>query len=152
MVENWSLAECENRRRLVVFERNQSGNLMSVSFHAVAPEERIPGSICVSCIWWEEKEEAYITSVDTISLCEALCGKKFNVPEKNRIRRNLEGFKPVTITKDKQESEEFFKVIMGFANPKPRNIEKHIKVLPWNTLTQALKKIVVKYVSVDIHL
>ncbi|KAI5295443.1 hypothetical protein KEM52_001368, partial [Ascosphaera acerosa] len=43
------------------------------------------------------------------------------------------------------ESEEFFKVIMGFPSPKPRNIEKDVKVFPWKVLAHALKKIIGKY-------
>ena len=105
-------------------------------------------SICVSCIWWEEKDEYYITSVDTIYLLEQLVNVRFTVEEKNRIRRNLEGFRPLTVSKAKADSEEFFKVIMGFPNPKPRNIEKDVKVFPWKILAHALKKIISKYVSI----
>jgi hypothetical protein len=34
---------------------------------------------------------------------------------------------------------------MGFGNPKPRNIEKDVKVFPWKILGQALSKIISKY-------
>ena len=88
---------------------------------------------------------AYVTSVDTILLLEALVAARFTVEEKNRIRRNLEGFKPDTVSKAKPETEEFFKVIMGFPNPKPRNIEKDVKVFPWKVLQIALQKIISKY-------
>jgi hypothetical protein len=37
---------------------------------------------------------------------------------------------------------------MGFPNPKPRNIEKDVKVFPWKILAHALKKIISKYVSI----
>jgi len=40
-------------------------------------------------------------------------------------------------------------LIMGFPNPKPRNIEKDVKVFPWEILSSALKKIIGKYVSGD---
>jgi hypothetical protein len=36
---------------------------------------------------------------------------------------------------------------MGFPAPKPRNIEKDVKVFPWKILSHALKKIIGKYVS-----
>nr|KMM70597.1 medusa [Coccidioides posadasii RMSCC 3488] len=101
--------------------------------------------ICISCIYWAGKKECYVTSVDTIYLLESLVGVRFTVEEKNRIRRNLEGFRPLTVSKAKAESEEFFKVIMGFPNPKPRNIEKDVKVFPWRILAHALKKIIGKY-------
>jgi len=76
---------------------------------------------------------------------EALVGVRFTVEEKNRIRRNLEGFRPLTVSKAKSDSEDFFKCIMGFPHPKPRNIEKDVKVFPWKILAHALKKIISKY-------
>lgn len=147
MADKWSPEEWEAKRRLVQFRRSQSGSVISATFEPVTLEDRIPNSICVSCIWWEEKQECYVTSVDTISLLESLVAVRFTVEEKNRIRRNLEGFRPATVSKTKQDSEEFFKLIMGFPNPKPRNIEKDVKVFPWRILATALKKIIGKYAS-----
>ena len=147
MAENWGLDEWDAKRRLVRFQRQQSGNTIHAGFQPVAPSERPANSICISCIWWEEKKECYVTSVDTIYLLESLVAVRFTVEEKNRIRRNLEGFRPLTVSKGKADSEEFFKVIMGFPAPKPRNIEKDVKVFPWKILAHALKKIIGKYVS-----
>lgn len=147
MAEGWSHAEWEARRRLVQFRRSQTGSVINASFEAVSLEDRLPNSICVSCIWWEEKQESYVTSVDTIALLESLVAVRFTVEEKNRIRRNLEGFRPATVSKTKPDSEDFFKLIMGFPNPKPRNIEKDVKVFPWRILAVALKKIIGKYAS-----
>lgn len=147
MSQNWTEAEWEAGRRLVQFRRVQSGSVITATFEPVTLEDRIPNSICVSCIYWKEKNECYVTSVDTISLLESLVGVRFTVEEKNRIRRNLEGFRPATVSKTKQDSEEFFKLIMGFPNPKPRNIEKDVKVFPWRILAGALRKIIGKYVS-----
>lgn len=146
MTDKWSSTEWEARRRLVQFRRSQSGSVITATFEPVTLEDRIPNSICVSCIWWEEKQECYVTSVDTISLLESLVAVRFTVEEKNRIRRNLEGFRPATVSKTKADSEDFFKLIMGFPNPKPRNIEKDVKVFPWRILATALKKIIGKYV------
>lgn len=145
MINDWTEDECEARRRLVEFKRSQSGSTINADFNPVTPQDRAPSSITISCIWWKEKKEYYVTSVDTIYLLEALVGVRFTVEEKNRIRRNLEGFRPMTISKAKQDSEEFFKVIMGFPHPKPRNIEKDVKVFPWKILSHALKKIISKY-------
>ncbi|KAF2684007.1 hypothetical protein K458DRAFT_303847 [Lentithecium fluviatile CBS 122367] len=145
MTNGWTEEEREGNRRLVEFKRSQHGSTISTSFAPVTPEARAARSICVSCIWWEEKDEYYITSVDTIFLLEQLVNVRFTVEEKNRIRRNLEGFRPLTVSKAKSDSEEFFKVIMGFPNPKPRNIEKDVKVFPWKILSHALKKIISKY-------
>ena len=121
--------------------------LIHASFKPVTVEERTQGANCVSCIYWEERAECFVTSVDTIQLLEGLVGVRFTVEEKNRIRRNLEGFKPLTVSKQKEDSESFFRLIMGFPNPKPRNIEKDVKVFPWTILNNALRKIIGKYVG-----
>lgn len=147
MTQNWTTEEREARRRLVEFTRTQSGSVVTTSFRPVSPEERSPNSACVSCIYWEERDEYFVTSVDTIALLEALVAVRFTVEEKNRIRRNLEGFKPLTVSKLKEDTDSFFRLIMSFPNPKPRNIEKDVKVFPWSILESSLKKIFGKYVS-----
>ncbi|KAK9761269.1 hypothetical protein K7432_013949 [Basidiobolus ranarum] len=147
MTLNWTGEEKETKRRLVQFWRQHENNVIHCGFQPVAPAERGPNSIVVSCIYWEEKNDYFITSVDCIYLLESLIAVRFTVEEKNRIRRNLEGFRPLTVSKCKPESAEFFKLIMSFPNPKPRNIEKDVKVFPWKVLPYALKKIIGKYVS-----
>ncbi|CAO3620714.1 unnamed protein product [Cunninghamella echinulata] len=102
-------------------------------------------SLIVSCIYWRERNDYFITSVDCIYLLEGLIGVQFTVEEKNRIRRNLEGFRPLTVSKCKSDCADFFKLIMGFPHPKPRNIEKDVKVFAWKTLPHALRKIIRKY-------
>ncbi|KAJ2476882.1 hypothetical protein IWW47_006270, partial [Coemansia sp. RSA 2052] len=114
---------------------------------AVPAADRVPNSIVVSCIYWEEKQDFFVTSVDCIHLLESLIAVRFTVEEKNRIRRNLEGFRPLTVSKCKPDSADFFKLIMSFPNPKPRNIEKDVKVFPWRILPMALKKIIGKYTA-----
>jgi len=66
--------------------------------------------------------------VDAIYLLEGLIGARFSIEEKNRVRRNLQRCKPDTISKTKPATEEFFAVLMNFPTPKPRHIEKDIKV------------------------
>ncbi|OQN97883.1 hypothetical protein B0A48_16194 [Cryoendolithus antarcticus] len=140
MVDGWTDDEWDMKRRLVQFRRSQAGSVITASFEGVSPEERLPNSICVSCIWWAEKRECYVTSVDTIQLLESLVAVRFTVEEKNRIRRNLEGFRPATVSKTKPESEEFFKLIMGFPNPKPRNIEKDVKSASYSSTAGILQQ------------
>ncbi|OAA65177.1 transcriptional regulator medusa [Niveomyces insectorum RCEF 264] len=147
MAHDWTSEEWNNRRRIVLFRKKQNGSQLEMTFRAVPINERPPNSICISCIYWAEKQECFVTSVDTINLLEQLVAapSRFSVEEKNRIRRNLEGFKPFTVSKAKAESEEFFKLIMAFGAPKPRTIEKDVKVFPWKILGPALKKIISKY-------
>lgn len=102
----------------------------------------------VSCIYRDEEDSCCVTSVDIIYLLEKLVDDEFEVEEKNRIRRNLEGLRPTTISKHKPGFEDFFQRIMDFPDPKPRNIEKDVKVFDWNLLPEALNKIISKYVSV----
>ncbi|KAJ2004712.1 hypothetical protein GGI04_002516 [Coemansia thaxteri] len=139
--------ERECRRRLVQFWRRHESNNIFCTFKAVPAADRVPNSIVVSCIYWEEKHDFFVTSVDCIHLLESLIAVRFTVEEKNRIRRNLEGFRPLTVSKCKAESADFFKLIMSFPNPKPRNIEKDVKVFPWRILPLALKKIIGKYTA-----
>lgn len=147
MAAKWTEEEWDSRRRIVQFKKSQHQAVLNVNFKAIPVNERPPNSICISCIWWAEKSDCYVTSVDTIHLLEQLVASpnRFSVEEKNRIRRNLEGFHPVTVSKAKADSEDFFKIIMAFPHPKPRNIEKDVKVFPWATLEPALKKIIGKY-------
>jgi hypothetical protein len=148
MTEGWTVDEWSANRRIVMFKRSQSGCTITTTFGPVTVDERPANSICISCIFWEDKNECFVTSVDTIYLLEQLVAARFTVEEKNRIRRNLEGFRPLTVSKAKPDSEEFFKLIMGFPSPKPRNIEKDVKVFPWKILVHALKKIIGKYVCI----
>lgn len=147
---NRSQEEYHARRRLVQFWRRQKGQDIQLSYKAIQPTEFVQGSNVVSCIFFEERDECYITSVDLISLLESLVGNRFITEEKNRIRRNLEGFKPETMSKSKsdEESQAFFSLIMGFGEPRPRNIEKDVKVFKWKLVDQAMIKILSKYVSV----
>jgi hypothetical protein len=147
MAQAWTAEEWNARRRLVQFWRRQEGNEIHCDFQAVQQADRQPNSIVVSCIFWQERNDCFITSVDCIYLLESLIGVRFTVEEKNRIRRNLEGFRPLTVSKCKPDSADFFKLIMSFPNPKPRNIEKDVKVFPWKTLPYALKKIIGKYTA-----
>lgn len=147
MMFNWTDEEKTCRRRLVQFWRRHENNTIFCRFRPVSPPQKTPSSILISCIYWEEKGSYVVTSVDCITLLESLISVRFTVEEKNRIRRNLEGFRPLTVAKCKPDTAEFFKLIMAFPNPKPRNIEKDVKVFPWRILSYALQKIVSKYAA-----
>ncbi|WVQ71822.1 hypothetical protein IAR50_001364 [Cryptococcus sp. DSM 104548] len=147
VAKGWNSEEWTARRRLVQFWRRQEGTTIHAQFQVVAQAEwaAIQSSIVVSCMFWEEKNACFISSVDIIYLLEALVGTHFTVEEKNRIRRNLEGFKPITVDKSKPDTAKFFKQIMNLPNPRPRNIEKNVKVYAWDCLEVALQKIISKY-------
>ncbi|KAL6907320.1 hypothetical protein GGI43DRAFT_421012 [Trichoderma evansii] len=133
MASKFTEEEWSNHRRIVQFNRSRYGSVLNVGFKAVPINERLPNSICISCIWWAEKYDCYFTSIDVIHLLEQLVAapKRFTVQEKNRIRRGIEGFHPVTVSKTKPDNSAFFKRVMAFPHPKPRNIETSFKVFPW---------------------
>ncbi|CAO1613551.1 unnamed protein product [Parajaminaea phylloscopi] len=145
---NWTQEDYNRGRKLIQFWRRQEDTKIFVMSEAIPPQRYVPGTITISCIWRPEKQEHCVTSVDTIFLLESIVNTRFSIEEKNRIRRNLEGFRPVTISKSRPESEEFFKTIMNFGAPKPRNIEKDVKIFSWKVLQDAIKKIVSKYSAV----
>ncbi|CAO3635584.1 unnamed protein product [Cunninghamella blakesleeana] len=147
MTEDWNEQEKQDRRRLVQFWRRQQENEIICHCKPIPPTNRANTvqEIIVSCIYWESNNDYFITSVDIIYLLEALIGAKFTTEEKNRVRRNLESFNPLTVSKMRPDSSDFFKLIMAFHHPKPRNIEKDLKVFAWSTLPTALKKIISKY-------
>ncbi|KAF8520330.1 hypothetical protein BU17DRAFT_46537, partial [Hysterangium stoloniferum] len=140
--------ECKTGRRLVQFWKRQVGTTLQISFGEIPQSSYKENTIVVSCIYREDIDDYFITSVDVIYLLEALAGGRFEVEEKNRIRRNLEGFKPLTISKSKPGTEEFFRIIMEFPPPRPRNIEKDVKVFEWGKLKTMLDKVFSKYVRV----
>ncbi|KAI0644645.1 hypothetical protein C8Q79DRAFT_1001917 [Trametes meyenii] len=153
-LRDWDSEERRIGRRLVRFSRVQEGSTLRVACEAIKPAEYADGDTVVSCIYRAADaagggegaaSKCCITSVDIIFLLECLVGDIFNIEEKNRIRRNLEGFRPKTVSKNKVGTEEFFQKIMDFPAPKPRNIEKDVKVFDWAVLPQALDKIISKY-------
>ncbi|TFK25477.1 developmental regulator medusa [Coprinopsis marcescibilis] len=141
----WNQGELSSGRRLVRFSKVQDGRRLIVSCEPIRQEDYNESDAVISCIYREEVDSCFVTSVDVIYLLERLTNGEFPVEEKNRIRRNLEGLRPTTVSKHKTGFGDFFQRIMEFPDPKPRNIEKDLKVFDWNLLGQALEKILSKY-------
>ncbi|KAI0029715.1 hypothetical protein K488DRAFT_34919, partial [Vararia minispora EC-137] len=135
-------------RRLVQFDCRLDGNHLKISCHPIRQEDYHDDerTMTISCIYRSSTSATYFTSVDVIQLLQYLADERFKVEEKNRIRRNLEGFHPTTISKSRANLESFFMQIMEFPAPKPRNIEKDVKVFTWDNLGPAIDKIMSKYV------
>ncbi|KAF5370707.1 hypothetical protein D9758_002072 [Tetrapyrgos nigripes] len=142
---NWDAEEIKAGRRLVRFTKVQDGCRLILTCSPVRQQDYVDTDSVISCIYREEAKACFVTSVDIIYLLERLTNDEFPVEEKNRIRRNLEGLRPTTVSKHKPGSEAFFQRIMEFPDPKPRNIEKDLKVFEWSLLGQALDKILSKY-------
>ncbi|RYC79480.1 hypothetical protein BFJ63_vAg17636 [Fusarium oxysporum f. sp. narcissi] len=147
MAENWTSEERANRRRIVLFRKTQKGSTVNATCQPVSVNERPTNSICISCIWWAERRECYVTSVDTVHLLEQLIGGPYSFSglEKGRVRANLASFESLIVSNCKPDTVAFFNIIMGFSDPKPRDLEKDIKVFPWRILGDALKSVFGKY-------
>lgn len=142
---NWDDLEMQAGRRLVRFSRIRDGNKLLVSAERILPGDYDAKDIVISCIYRDETDSCCVTSVDIIHLLQKLVAAEFVVEEKNRIRRNLEGLRPTTVSKSRPGFEGLFQRIMDFPDPKPRKIEKDLKVFDWKLLPQALDKIISKY-------
>lgn len=152
--ETWTLPERQSNRRIVAFSKQIMGETIHVDCQPISSNEYKENMMTISCIRWVHNPPGEIqhkfaghcifTSVDIITLLERLVEHKFTVQEKNRIRRNLEGYKPETVRKEGSTGY-FFNQVMTYVSPKTRNIEKDIKVFLWSDITKALRKIVQKY-------
>ncbi|EIN13354.1 hypothetical protein PUNSTDRAFT_56958 [Punctularia strigosozonata HHB-11173 SS5] len=157
MNEAWDTSEIQAGRRLVHFTRVFDGTSLTVRCQPFSQQDydteqslglRQPTDRdIISCIYRADKGAYCVTSVDLIRLLEFLIGVEFEVDEKNRIRRNLEYIHPTTVSKHKSGMSRLFQQIVDYPMPKPRSIEKDVKVFPWTRLEEALKKILHKYVS-----
>ncbi|KAI3641880.1 hypothetical protein MIR68_000149 [Amoeboaphelidium protococcarum] len=130
---------------------------------------RESGDVLVNCISAPLTDGSlgyFITSVDLVYLLEKIVGIKLLAETKNRIRRTLERFQPLTIPKPGvqknvhknnssnnqaysgasiQNQVDFFMRLMSFDEPKPRNIEKDIKIYPWVNIPSALLRVLEKH-------
>lgn len=146
MTENWTPTEIQHQRRLVKFEfERKSKSNFNVKFHPIKESEFTPDVPIISCILWKEKDLHVVTSVDIILVLEFLVKESFSIEEKNRIRRNLQSLKPFTISRLNSENQRFFNLLMGMEDPRPRNIEKDLKVFKWSDLSSAIHKVISKY-------
>lgn len=153
MTENWSEEEIKASRRLVRFNilhgENTNNTMQVINFDALKPIDYEVTQAVVSCIYWREKNKFICTSVDIILLLEYFVHQSFGIEEKNRIRRNLQSLKPTTVSRSNKNDRDFFSLIMSMENPRPRNIEKDLKVFNWSDLGKAIAKVMSKYYIVS---
>lgn len=152
----WSSQERQENRRIVAFHKVVHGDVIQLDCFPVAAQDYKENMITISCIRWvpgppheiqhKHAGKCVFTSVDIIILLERLADKTFEVQEKNRIRRNLEGYHPETVKKE-GHTNLFFNQVMSYIHPKTRNIEKDIKVFLWADIVRALRKVFQKYSS-----
>lgn len=146
MTKDWSQMEMEDERRLVRFKfKRETPTDYYITFEAVSKQEFTHEQPIISCIFWKEKNLHISTSVDIILILEYLVEQCFTIEEKNRIRRNLQSLKPYTVSRSNKSCQRFFNVLMSMEDPRPRNIEKDLKVFKWSDLFNAFNKVISKY-------
>lgn len=148
VVKLWTAGELDQERKLVellIVREGYSDFHILARASSVGPLLPNDGRVVISCVRWEEKSMTVVTSVDIISLLEKLVGSSFSTEEKSRIRRNLQFLKPYTITRSSPESRRLFNLLMAMENPRPRNIEKDLKVFKWDDLFVAAQRVLSKY-------
>jgi hypothetical protein len=104
MTTGWTKEEIDVGRRLVRFQRTIVESEVQLSVHPLAQADYdchdhkhdSDDATVISCILRPQAEGYCATSVDIICLLEMIEGADFEVEEKNRIRRNLEGLRPTT--------------------------------------------------------
>lgn len=146
MPKNWTEKELLHERRLVQLTIHREGrNVFRIKSEAVPPNYGVieKNVLVISCIRWDEKDAYVLTSVDLLHVLENLVGETFSTQEKSRIRRNLQFLRPVTV--NRTSSARLFNSVMAMENPRPRNIEKDLKVFRWLSLYVALTKVLSKY-------
>lgn len=145
---NWCKEEEQEERRLVRLSvHRESYATFKILAEPVSPfsYSSSDDSLVISCIKWKEKDICVVTSVDVILVLEFLVGEHFSIEEKSRVRRNLQFLKPYTVTKSSNESRRLFSSLMSMENPRPRNIEKGLKVFEWSDLFVAVNRVLSKY-------
>lgn len=142
--KNLSDEEIARRRRLVRFVRKEEGNTLRLFFYPIRQEDYEEEFFVISCIYREDSRDTWCTSVDMMKLIEYISQDKTSDKEKGRIRRNLEFLRPTTVSR--MVRPQLFQMLMDFPMPKPRTIEKAIKVFKWNSLVAGLNKVMEKYV------
>ena len=157
VVQNWTKAEHKVRRRLVEFRRAQIGGALVCLESAIAGADAASKqpSITISCIQWpNEPEYFFVTSFNVIRLVEFTLQTTMTTEIKNRARRNMASIPSRTLPRVKIPEEpdidledEPYALVMSFDSPKPRSIEKSIKVFDWKHLEGCISKILSRFVS-----
>lgn len=140
---DWASKEVEARRRVVNVQISPAGPSIKVSVTSHDEE-----GIAISCIWWQEKGECFVTCTDVMRLLEHLLGLgKSDRKAKTRIRRSMTFFKPYIASENKNQ--ELFRLITNFGMPRPWKMKKSLSVLPWVSVEPALRRVLEDYRAVD---
>lgn len=146
----WHPHELKAQRRIIeftVFREFQANLSPIVRIQWKAIEQQYwqgnkGNTFAISVIAYDDKW--LITSVDVISSVECFFGTHLCTGEKNRIRRGFEFRTPETLHKGEGS---VYALVQSFVNPKPRNIDKSVKVFDACHYLTLVEKICGCYVS-----
>ncbi len=151
--EEWSLKEETAGRRLVRFRRSVLGSNVRLTWETHPPTYLCgPKEVVISCMKLPELGGHFVTSFDIVKLAEYILNLDLNTDMKNRARRNMASISCNTLEKisaTEASPTNDFVAVMRFENPKPRSIEKSIKVYHWSLLPLCLTKILQRFVSLS---
>lgn len=149
MTKDWSLEELNDSRRIVRCRKFLSGSYLDTSFRAVTADAMLQDGFYISCIKRDDINCYYITQDDLYRLVEWLLTDTFShslsAEEKSQILHDLDDFNPLTVSRMKAETEDFFKLIMSLPHPQPSNFDIQIEVHRWETLLPTLETMMDKY-------
>ncbi|KLT43627.1 hypothetical protein CC85DRAFT_233068, partial [Cutaneotrichosporon oleaginosum] len=86
--------------------------------------------------------DSWVTSVDLMNIAECVLDTHLCTEEKNRIRRCFEDKKPKCLN----PGDPFYVLLQSYNSPKPRNIDKSVKVYRAINLMAMMKKLCRSYV------
>lgn len=138
---NWNEEEIKARRRIIVFERCESNGEVHLSFRPILRRQWHDEMAAISCIYYEEMSSFYFTSVDILRFLEKLLYIQLRPEEKGRLRRKLETFHPLTVSKS-NSGKSLFHLVMSYKTPQPRSIHRGIKVFHWVYLEAAIRGLI----------
>jgi hypothetical protein len=133
----WNPLELATRRRHVEIQKKpRQGNITTCTFDACIYDKRriYPDTTIVSCIYWFEKNEFYITSTDCIRIFEVLSTTILTSNDKKTVRHFLNVSPHITLTQHDPTTVDFFKMIRSFKKPMAYKKGQKIKVFPWKNL------------------
>ena len=150
MMEGWGGREYQNGRRLVCFVREQSLSRVTINIqkHESCNGHEEKPYVVISCIQLPDRDGFWVTSFDIVRLAEYILDIPLNTDMKNRARRNMASVDYTTLPRIARQAgkKDSFYTVMDFGEPKPRSIEKSLKVYKWNVLHVCLSKILYRFV------
>lgn len=144
MVCDWTSGESDEGRRLVNFQQ-----VDRIQSHIVlAPRSmplgtRRPGAAYMNCV--ATPRGHYFTVTNFVQLFAFILNRRLGRREIARIRRDLDYYRPITMTE--REGPDFERITGMTVEPRPCSKRSPFKMIPWELLLAALERVATRYVS-----